>query len=317
MVQVLYGDALEQLRTLPDQSIHCCITSPPYYALRDYGVAGQIGLESTPEEYIERLVRIFHEVKRVMRDDGTLWLNIADSYSGSGKGAWKNKERQKETYKVEPGSPQTRVRTTQGNIKKKDMIGIPWMLAFALRTDGWYLRQDIIWYKPNCMPESVKDRCTKSHELIFLLTKSSQYYFDYQSIQEPAYTTDRTAPRGSQGSFTKHSGRRKQDLVPDKRYIGFNSRYFSTPPSMMRRKRDVWAVSTVGYNGAHFATFPPKLVEPCLLAGCPVGGTVLDPFLGSGTTAEVAQQLNRNCIGIELNRNYKVLIDTRLKQKRC
>lgn len=313
MVQVLYGDALEQLRTLPDQSIHCCITSPPYYALRDYGVAGQIGLESTPEEYIERLVRIFHEVKRVMRDDGTLWLNIADSYSGSGKGAWKNKERQKETYKVEPGSPQTRVRTTQGNIKKKDMIGIPWMLAFALRTDGWYLRQDIIWYKPNCMPESVKDRCTKSHEFIFLLTKSSQYYFDYQSIQEPAYTTDRTAPRGSQGSFTKHSGRRKQDLVPDKRYIGFNSRYFSKPPSMMRRKRDVWAVSTVGYNGAHFATFPPKLVEPCLLAGCPVGGTVLDPFLGSGTTAEVAQQLNRNCIGIELNRDYKMLIDTRLK----
>lgn len=316
MVQILYGDALEQLRTLPNQSVHCCITSPPYYALRDYGVAGQIGLENTPEEYIERLVRIFHEVKRVMRDDGTLWLNIADSYSGSGKGAWKNKERQKETYKVEPGSPQTRVRTTQGNIKKKDMIGIPWMLAFALRADGWYLRQDIIWYKPNCMPESVKDRCTKSHEFIFLLTKSSQYYFDYQSIQEPAYTTDRTAPRGSQGSFTKHSGRRKQDLVPDKRYIGFNSRYFSKPLSMMRRKRDVWAVSTVGYNGSHFATFPPKLIEPCLLAGCPVGGTVLDPFIGSGTTAEVAQQLNRNCIGIELNRDYKMLIDTRLK-KRC
>lgn len=316
MVQILYGDALEQLRTLPNQSVHCCITSPPYYALRDYGVAGQIGLENTPEEYIERLVRIFHEVKRVMRDDGTLWLNIADSYSGSGKGAWKNKERQKETYKVEPGSPQTRVRTTQGNIKKKDMIGIPWMLAFALRADGWYLRQDIIWYKPNCMPESVKDRCTKSHEFIFLLTKSSQYYFDYQSIQEPAYTTDRTAPRGSQGSFTKHSGRREQDLVPDKRYIGFNSRYFSKPLSMMRRKRDVWAVSTVGYNGSHFATFPPKLIEPCLLAGCPVGGTVLDPFIGSGTTAEVAQQLNRNCIGIELNRDYKMLIDTRLK-KRC
>ena len=316
MVQILYGDALEQLRTLPNQSVHCCITSPPYYALRDYGVAGQIGLENTPEEYIERLVRIFHEVKRVMRDDGTLWLNIADSYSGSGKGAWKNKERQKETYKVEPGSPQTRVRTTQGNIKKKDMIGIPWMLAFALRADGWYLRQDIIWYKPNCMPESVKDRCTKSHEFIFFFSLSSQYYFDYQSIQEPAYTTDRTAPRGSQGSFTKHSGRREQDLVPDKRYIGFNSRYFSKPLSMMRRKRDVWAVSTVGYNGSHFATFPPKLIEPCLLAGCPVGGTVLDPFIGSGTTAEVAQQLNRNCIGIELNRDYKMLIDTRLK-KRC
>lgn len=327
MVQVLYGDALEQLRTLPDQSVHCCITSPPYYALRDYGAAGQIGLENTLEEYIERLVRIFHEVKRVLRDDGTLWLNIADSYAGSGKGAWKNKEKQKETYKVEPGSPQTQIRTIQGNVKRKDMIGIPWMLAFALRADGWYLRQDIIWYKPNCMPESVKDRCTKSYEHIFLLSKSGNYYFNYEAIKEPAVGFDTSSPRGSRGSLTPNSGRRKGN---NKSFRGggvyTNNRSFhntadkykssignSPNDTGLRRKRDVWSVSTVGYNGAHFATFPPKLVEPCLLAGCSVGGTVLDPFLGSGTTAEVAQQLNRNCIGIELNRDYKVLIDTRLK----
>lgn len=285
MIQVLYGDALDQIKTLPDKSVHCCVTSPPYYALRDYGVPGQIGLEPTPKQYIERLVEVFREVKRVLRDDGTLWLNIADSYAQTG----------------------------QGDIKPKDMIGIPWMLAFALRTDGWYLRQDIIWYKPNCMPESVKDRLTKSHEYIFLLSKSARYYFDYKSIQEPAYTADRNSPRGSNGCFSLNQGRRKQDQISKPRYVGFNARYFANASPLMRRKRDVWQVSTVGYKGAHFATFPPKLIEPCILAGCPVNGTVLDPFLGSGTTAEAAAKLDRNCIGIELNRDYKPLIDTRIK----
>ena len=316
ITKVLYGDALEKLKMLPDESINCCVTSPPYYALRDYGVSGQIGLESTPEEYIERLVKVFREVKRVLRDDGTLWLNIADSYAGSGKGAWKNKEKQKEVYVLDPGSTPTKIKTVQGDIKPKDMIGIPWMLALALRADGWYLRQDIIWYKPNCMPESVRDRLTKSHEYIFLLSKSSHYYFDYKSIQEPAHTTDRNPPRGSKGGFSLNQGRRKQDLIPKQRYIGFNDRYTANASPLMRRKRDVWSVSTIGYKGAHFATFPPKLIEPCVLAGCPADGTVLDPFLGSGTTAEVAEKLGRNCIGIELNKEYKPLIENRISNLR-
>lgn len=294
MTQIIFGDALEQLKAIPDNSVHCCVTSPPYYALRDYGVSGQIGLEKSPDEYIKRLVDVFHEVWRVLRDDGTLWLNIGDSYAD---------------HKM-------------GNIKSKDLIGIPWILAFALRADGWYLRQDIIWYKPNCMPESVKDRCTRSHEYIFLLSKSDKYYFDYEAIQEFALTSDRTSPRGSKGTKTPNKGtktpnkgRRKQDMVSKDRYIGFNDRYFSKSSPLKKRKRDVWSVSTVGYKEAHFATFPPKLVEPCILAGCPKDGTVLDPFLGSGTTAEVAESLGRNCIGIELNTNYKTLIETRLKNK--
>lgn len=244
----MFGDALEQLKAIPDNSVHCCVTSPPYYALRDYGVSGQIGLEKSPDEYIKRLVDVFHEVWRV------------------------------------------------------------------LRADGWYLRQDIIWYKPNCMPESVKDRCTRSHEYIFLLSKSDKYYFDYEAIQEFALTSDRTSPRGSKGTKTPNKGRRKQDMVSKDRYIGFNDRYFSKSSPLKKRKRDVWSVSTVGYTEAHFATFPPELIEPCILAGCPKGGTVLDPFIGSGTTAEVAEKFERNCIGIELNTDYQPLIEDRLNK---
>lgn len=331
MIKVLYGDALEQLRTLPDASVHCCVTSPPYYALRDYGVSGQIGLEPTPEMYVKRLVKVFREVRRVLRDDGTLWLNIADSYAGSGKGAWKNKEKQKEVYVLDPGSAPTKVKTVQGNIKPKDLIGIPWMLAFALRADGWYLRQDIVWYKPNCMPESVKDRCTKSYEHIFLLSKSPHYYFNYKAIQEPAVGfNDTSAPRGSKGAYKPNSGRRKGNnrsfrgggvYTNNRSYNNSADKEKQTvgnePNSAgLRRKRDVWSIATVGYKGAHFATFPPKLIEPCILAGCPDGGTVLDPFLGSGTTAEVSEKLGRNCIGIELNKEYKPLIEKRVAYDR-
>ena len=309
ITKVLYGDALEKLKMLPDESINCCVTSPPYYALRDYGVEGQIGLEPSSEEYIQRLVAIFHEVYRVLRSDGTLWLNIADTYAGSGKGAWKNKEKQKEVYVLDPGSTPTKIKTVRNSIKAKDLIGIPWMLAFALRADGWYLRQDIIWYKPNCMPESVKDRCTKSHEYIFLLSKSPYYYFDYQVIQEPMVSSDNTSPRGSKGTYTPNAGRRKTKQISQDKTKQANIKN-------LRRKRDVWSVSTKGYKDAHFATFPPKLIKPCILAGCPIGGTVLDPFLGSGTTAEVAEKLGRNCIGIELNKEYKPLIENRISNLR-
>lgn len=299
MTHILLGDALTQLKTLPDRCVHCCITSPPYYALRDYGIEGQIGLEKTPEEYIQKLTGVFREVRRVLREDGTLWLNISDTYS-----------------------------TGKAGMRSKNLLGIPWMLALSLRDDGWYLRQDIIWYKPNCMPESVKDRCTRSHEYLFLLSKSVHYYFDYKAIREPAVGFDTSSPRGSRGTFLPNAGRRKGNNRSFRSGgVYTNGRSFHNSadnqkqtvgniPNQtgMRNKRDVWFVSTHGYKEAHFATFPPKLIEPCILAGCPVGGTVLDPFLGSGTTAEVAEKLERNCIGIELNSDYLALVKKRLNK---
>lgn len=294
MAQVITGDALTELRKIPDNSINCCVTSPPYYGLRDYGVESQIGLETTPQEYIDKLVEVFRDVRRVLKSDGTLWLNIGDSYSGS--------------CKVRNDS--------KTQCKRKDLIGIPWLLAFALRNDGWYLRQDIIWCKPNCMPESVKDRCTRSHEYIFLLSKSEKYYFDSASISEPAVTSDRSSPRGSKGTMTANSGRRKQDNAEIRTYTGFNERYFSNPSPQMRNKRDVWSVSTAGYKGSHFAVFPEKLIEPCILAGCPIDGVVLDPFLGSGTSAVVAENLGRECIGIELNPEYAKIAVQRLERNK-
>lgn len=256
---VLLGDALEQLRMLESESIHTCITSPPYYNLRDYGAEGQIGVENTPEEYIGRLVNIFREVRRVLRDDGTLWVNIGDTYAA-------NRTYQVRQTKETEGHVFQRGSKVPNGCKQKDLIGVPWMLAFALRADGWYLRQDIIWQKPNCMPESVKDRCTKSHEHIFLLTKSPKYYFDHEAIKEPA----------------------KNRVESD-----------------MRSKRDVWIIPTHPFKDAHFATFPEKLVEPCILAGSPDGGTVLDPFTGSGTTGVVAKKYGRNFVGVELNPEYR------------
>lgn len=258
---ILCGDAQEQLHDLTADSIHTCVTSPPYYNLRDYGTSGQIGMESTPEKYISRLVGVFREVRRVLRPDGTLWLNIGDSY------------------------------------QNKNLIGIPWMLAFALRADGWYLRQDIIWNKPNPMPESVRDRCTKSHEYIFLLSKSARYYFDSIQMREPAKESSRV--------------RYKSPFhVGGKELAGFG-RVRSAPnsPGMRnftgyRNRRSVWEVSTGNFRNAHFAVFPEKLIEPCILAGSPKGGLVLDPFTGSGTTGVVAKRLGRDFTGIEINPEY-------------
>lgn len=323
MTQIIIGDALERLKTLPSDSVDCCVTSPPYYALRDYGVDGQIGLEETPETYIDRLVEVFREVRRVLKNNGTLWVNIADSYAGSGKGAASYPENAKK-YKQSTshgmlGAEKTTKAKTPG-IKPKDLIGIPWMLAFALRADGWYLRQDIIWQKPNAMPESVKDRCTKCHEYIFLLSKSRSYYFDGEAISEPCsessvkrYQQNIEEQAGSLGPC-KNNGAMKAALprYGGKKYTENPDQFYRTKsgtmydPQLRRNKRDVWTISTAAFKGAHFATFPRKLIEPCILAGCPIGGTVLDPFIGSGTTAEVAQDLGRNCIGIDLNESSLV-----------
>ena len=298
--QILNGDCIEMMRTLKDQSVNCCVTSPPYYGLRDYGHDGQIGLEETPDAFVQKLVEVFREVKRVLRDDGTLWLNIGDSYSGSGKGPAGNLGNKHNERHLE--------HKTGGIIpdgtKPKDLIGIPWMVAFALRADGWYLRQDIIWHKPNPMPESVQDRCTKAHEYIFLLSKSSKYYYDIESIKEPVSETSKE--------------RLNQNIESQ---IGSNRVPFKTNGNMkavgnsdFRNKRSVWTVTTKPYSGAHFATFPTDLIRPCILAGCPKGGVVLDPFGGSGTTAAVANEENRNAILCELNPEYIPLINQRLSK---
>ena len=300
---IICGDALTELKKLPDNSIDCCVTSPPYYNLRDYGSPGQIGLEPTLREYIEKLVAVFHEVKRVLRPSGTLWLNIADSYAGSTKGA----TRDKNVYKYKQGTNKGLIGanippTPKNGCKAKDLLGVPWELAFALRADGWYLRQEIIWQKPNCMPESVKDRCTKSHETIFLFAKSKRYYFDWQAIQEPCIGFDRSCPRGSRGTLTPNAGRREEGAMRQN-------------PSDLRRKRSVWTVSTIGSRENHFATFPPKLIEPCILAGAPVGGIVLDPFAGSGTVGLVAKQHNRGYVLIDISPDYMKIIKKKLNIK--
>lgn len=351
MEQIIQGDCLEVLKTLPDGIVDTCVTSPPYYGLRDYGtgkwiggdpncphrrlskysektitghhqseLAGnvgdaiyktvcplcgavredrQIGLEETPDEYISKLVDVFREVRRVLKDDGTLWVNIGDSYNGSGRGRGADGEVHFSSLSAKQG---TNVGSAQGIITKKvidtckpkDMIGIPWMLAFALRDDGWYLRQDIIWHKPNPMPEPVKDRCTKSHEYLFLLSKNPRYYFDYEAIQVPskevslkraAYGLKTSAPEGTAESVSV-------DAMGER----------IVPPYANRR--DVWSIPTSNIKEAHFATFPEALVEPCIKAGSRKGGVVLDPFFGSGTTGRVATKFGRGYIGIELNPEY-------------
>jgi DNA modification methylase len=298
-----FGDCRETMKKWKEQGIKAqtCVTSPPYYGLRDYGHDGQIGLEETPEEYIKAMVEVFRCVWDVLEDDGTLWLNIGDSY-----------------YNYRPGKGQALVQQTVSNnsqdlpqvcarrgnkldgLKEKDLIGIPWMLAFALRADGWYLRQDIIWHKPNPMPESVQDRCTKAHEYIFLMSKSSKYYYDHESIKDPVKQDWGTRDRTDGKYHNEGSG-----LQP---HSGLEKSY------EMANKRSVWTVNTKPYAGAHFAVFPQELIEPCIMAGAPVGGVVLDPFMGSGTTAQVAQHLNRQYLGCELNPEYKPLQDKRLRQ---
>lgn len=309
--KIYCGDALEVLKTFPDNSINSCITSPPYYGLRDYGVVGQIGLEETPEQYIERLADVFDEVKRVLRNDGTLWLNIGDSYAGSGKGAAVNPENAKKWKQgTNAGTlaPNTAKISIPSGTKPKDLIGIPWMLAFELRKRGWYLRQDIIWAKKNPMVESVTDRCTKSHEYIFLLSKSAHYYYDNDAIKEPVASS--TTKRAISGDLPRYGGK-KYTENPDKFYRTKSGNAYAYRPT--RNKRDVWFVSTKPYKGAHFATFPEDLIMPCLLAGCPENGIALDPFFGSGTLGAVCRRRNRNYVGIELNPEYIELASKRLE----
>lgn len=280
---------------LADGSVQCVVTSPPYYGLRDYGVNGQIGLEVTPDAYIANLVEVFRECKRILRDDGTLWVNIGDSYATHASGS-KNHSHNFRSPEVAAengiGTINKPTAKTMG-MKEKDLIGIPWMLAFALRADGWYLRQDIIWAKPNPMPESVKDRCTKSHEYIFLLSKSKKYYYDNEAVKEP-YTSDAEPPRdrSSEGYNDSFTGGRWSAGTRD---------YYANGG---RNKRDVWTVTTKPYKGAHYATFNPDLIKPCILAGAPEGGIVFDPFVGSGTTVATAIQLGRKGIGLDLSYKY-------------
>ncbi len=294
---IYHGDCREILVSLPDRSINCCMTSPPYFGLRDYGVGGQIGLEQTPEEYVAQMVNVFREVRRVLRDDATLWLNLGDSYNGS-------------DYKdIQINSPKQM--TSSGTnilyLKPKDLIGIPWRVAFALQADGWHLRQDIIWAKPNPMPESVRDRCTKSHEYIFLLSKSAKYYYDADAVAE------KSVRPGDRQTFGGAKSRANVIMPHDPRYRHGSEQWGRDHvQGSTRNRRSVWTVATSPYSGAHFATFPPKLIEPCILAGCPEGGTVLDPFIGSGTTAMVAAQLKRKAIGIDLNVEYLEFVRKRI-----
>ena len=384
---IICGDALTELRKLPDESIHCCVTSPPYWGLRDYGTAkweggdsacahivggqvqdtkwpgaitsgqrpgvdasvcrkcgarridSQFGLERTPEEYVAKLVEVFREVRRVLRKDGTLWLNLGDSYA-SGKGTCYNpgggdtslgKERKDAgVHPLDRGNKSTLALSV---IKPKDLVGIPWMVAFALRADGWWLRQDIIWAKPNPMPESVTDRCTKAHEYIFMLSQSAKYYYDAKAIDEPV--ADATIIRCSQDVENQSGSSRvpgktngpmkavlKQDGVGKRTYANFNERYFKAEKRVgrhnsetsRRNSRSVWTITTKPFREAHFATFPPEIPERCIKAGCPIGGIVLDPFFGAGTTGMMAKQLGRDFLGIELNQKYCNMAKRRIAQ---
>lgn len=309
---ILVGDCIESMRGLPDQSIHTCVTSPPYFGLRDYGHDGQIGLEPTPDEFVGKLVEVFREVRRVLRDDGTLWVNLGDSYASYRDGkATPDTTRGDDTGTlVEKGQAKNRMASTFAgtSIKHKDIIGIPWRVAFALQADGWYLRQDIIWHKPNPMPESVTDRCTKAHEYIFLLSKSQRYYFDADAIKEPsAYFGKDT--RSGMGNIRYEGKRTEGDSAA-------NGQQSFVPINETRNKRSVWTVTTKPYKGAHFATFPPDLIEPCVKAGCPEGGTVLDPFGGSGTTGMVAQRHRRKFVLCELNPEYARMAEERIAAER-
>lgn len=324
-VRILVGDALAMLRTLDAECVQCCVTSPPYYGLRDYGVPGQIGLEPTPEAYAARMVEIFREVRRVLRKDGTLWLNIGDSYSAHA-GQRKTTDRagiKQQSNVASVGAPS---RCVEG-LGAKQLIGIPWRLAFALQADGWYLRQDIIWAKPNPMPESVRDRCTKAHEYVFLLAKSDRYFYDADAIAEPATgwngstfdgprdltvrpTTGRK-PRGKHSvTDPQASGRRITERVAAARANGADH---DSPFGETRNKRSVWEITTKGFAEAHFATMPPELAETCIKAGSAEGQTVLDPFGGAGTTALVADRLQRDATLIELNPEYAVIAEKRVR----
>lgn len=296
---IFVGDARARLADIADQSVHTCVTSPPYFGLRDYGHGGQIGLEPTPDEFVTALVEVFREVRRVLQDDGTLWVNLGDSYARNpakgGSGTPNGRNVPEMGYGGGAGLP----------LPEKNLIGIPWRVAFALQADGWYLRQDIIWHKPNPMPESVRDRCTKAHEYIFMLSKSPRYYFDHEAIKEPAkYAPGKTKeverPKGYYGGKWSDPSDGSRNDGSFKAIRDF------------RNRRSVWTVPTRPYKGAHFATFPPDLIEPCVLAGAPVGGIVLDPFGGAGTTGLVAERTGRHSYLIELNPDYAAMAADRI-----
>lgn len=323
---------------LPDMSVNCIITSPPYWGLRDYKIFGQVGLEKTPELYIANMVNVFREAWRVLKDDGTLWINIGDCYASTGG---ERSEHQASAKSTLQGSLKTqmaalRSRNSAGSdIKIKDLVGIPWMLAFALRADGWYLRQDIIWHKPNPMPESTLDRCTRSHEYIFMFSKSRKYYYDYEAIKTPPKASsmsrwsqnvdDQTRsdrqPGKTNGNMKAVGGPTKIDKQRghSRRHAGFNGRWdkmsVAEQQSMGANKRSVWSIATDNFKDAHFAVFPPELIVDPIKAGCPPRGIILDPFMGSGTTAVVAGKLNRQFIGFELNPTYITLAENRLKKE--
>lgn len=369
-VRIITGDCRDVLRTLPDRSIHCVVTSPPYFGLRDYGVDGQIGLEPTPSEFVAEIVAVFRELRRVLRDDGTLWLNLGDSYSGGGGFSPDTPSNLGGAKQTTQSSRLYKGRSPTHGLKPKDLIGIPWRVAFALQDDGWYLRQDIIWSKPNPMPESVTDRCTKAHEYLFLLSKSQRYHFDAEAIAErvaeasiarlaqdvegqvgstrvpgktngamkavgrpqalraaelarergltqahiDAIRSSGIADAGKALVTTTGAGRNTDEIkrlaAEAKQALGGYYREFLM--SGTRNKRSVWEVATMPFKEAHFATFPPALVEPCILAGCPKNGTVLDPFGGAGTTGLVADRLQRDAILIELNPIYAGLARRRI-----
>lgn len=329
--RIICADVLDGLRLLSDESVHCVVTSPPYFALRDYGVDGQIGLEKTPNLYVEKMVEVFREVRRVLRADGTLWLNIGDSYASD----WPcNRRSTIGAVSLPNGKREARPARLGGDLKTKDLIGIPWMLAFALRADGWYLRCDVIWNKPNPMPESVTDRPSKAHEYLFLLAKSERYYYNHVAIRTPAAQSSiqrwnqniemqEGSHRANGGAKTngtmKAVGGNDRVVCPSghsRRHAGFNDRWDLMEKAEQvaggANARSVWTIATQPYAAAHFATFPENLVKPCVLAGSPEDGTVLDPFMGSGTTGLVAMRYGRNFIGIELNPEYVELAKQRL-----
>ena len=295
--KILIGDVRSRLKDIPDKSVQCVVTSPPYWGLRDYGNNGQIGLEQTPQEYVTEMVTVFREVWRVLADDGVLWLNLGDSYVGTGsKGEFKDPK-----YANGRNGQAVAVNNKVAGLKSKDLVGIPWRVAFALQDDGWYLRQDIIWAKSNPMPESVRDRCTKSHEYIFMLTKQSRYYFDNQAIKEPSANLGKTK--------IKFGDNKYGDSNEPKYATKSGNEYIDTGT---RNKRDVWTIPTRPFKGAHFAVMPEAIVEPCILSSSRKGDTVLDPFTGSGTVAVVSVKHQRNFIGVELNPEYVDIANKRI-----
>lgn len=315
-VDILQGDVFSCLDTLPSNHVHTIVTSPPYWGLRDYGVVGQIGMEPTPQEHVETMVRLCRELRRVLRPDGLLWMNYGDMWASSVNGrsasdtkAAGNDDR---TFRDKPFS------TVVGGLKAKDLVGMPWRIALALQADGWWLRDCVIWHKPNPMPSSVKSRCTPAYEYVFMLAKSEKYYFDHAAIKEPI--AESSKKRYAQATIDTQQGGFKQDQYESgiagarvrSRRPNEIIKSLAADGQEMRAKRNVWTIPTQPVKEAHFATFPERLVEPCILAGAPSGGTVLDPFFGSGTTGVVAQRLGRNCIGIELNPAYIEIARARL-----